>query len=127
MFPSYEEVGELLDELAQELPRVFFQRLNLGIVLDEAMKLHPEAQGEDLVILGEYSRSNLGAMIKIYYGSFRRIYSQASKEDILMALRETLRHEFTHHIQYLAGNADLEKEDQEKLKAWRKRKKGGKN
>ena len=127
MFPSYEEIGMILDKLAEELPPAFFQGLNMGVVLFEEIKYHGEAVRDDLVTLGEYRVSKLGRQIRIYYGSFKRIYAQASKETLEEALRETLRHEFTHHIQYLAGNRDLEKKDQEKLEAWRKRRESGSN
>lgn len=125
MFPSYHEIGEILDELAEELPPAFFHRLNLGVVLFEDVRFHKEAVGEDLVVLGEYRVSKLGRQIRIYYGSFERIYRHATPETLKEALRETLRHEFTHHVQYLAGNYDLEKEDKEKLDAWKRRRNSG--
>lgn len=123
MFPSYEEIGEILDDLAQELPPVFFEGLNLGIVLVEEVKYHSEARDQDLIIMGEYVRNRLGRQIKIYYGSFKRLYSYLSKEELEEKLRHTLRHEFTHHIESLAGDRSLEIEDEEKLALWRERRK----
>ncbi|NLY72617.1 MAG: metallopeptidase family protein [Tissierellia bacterium] len=125
MFPSYDEIGHILDELAEELPAVFFNELNLGIVLVETTKYHHEARSEELVILGEYSRSRLGRQIKIYYGSFKKLYGHLDRQDLVEKLRDTLRHEFTHHIQDLAGNKDLEIEDEIKLEKWRKGNKDG--
>lgn len=124
MFLSYEEMGDILDKLAEELPQVFFEQLNLGIVLIEEVKYHREARDGDLLILGEYHRSRLGRQIKIYYGSFKKLYSRASREDLIMHLRDTLRHEFTHHVEDLAGERSLEIEDEIKLANWRER---GKN
>lgn len=111
----------MLDELAEELPEVFYKDLNLGIVLVDEVKYHSEFKKGELVILGEYHRSRLGRQIKIYYGSFRRIYSQVSKEELKEHLRDTLRHEFTHHIESLAGDRSLEIEDEIKLARWRER------
>lgn len=125
MFPSYDEIGHILDELAEELPKVFFNELNLGIVLIETIKYHKEAKRGELVILGEYSRSTIGRQIKIYYGSFEKLYKHLNREDLVEKLRDTLRHEFTHHIQDLAGNKDLEIEDDIKLDRWREGNKDG--
>ena len=120
MFPSYEEIGKILDQLAQELPPVFFDELNLGIVLIERTKYHAEARKKDLLILGEYEKSRLGRQIKIYYGSFKSLYSRLDLKELEEVLRDTLRHEFTHHIQDLAGDRTLEKEDEIKLARWRR-------
>lgn len=121
MFPSYEEMGEILDSLAAELPEVFFEGLNLGVVLFEDLKVHREALNKDLIILGEYHRTKLGRQIRIYYHSFRRVYGHLDYEELVKELRETLRHEFTHHIQDLAGDKSLEIEDNLKLASWQER------
>ncbi|HZK10037.1 MAG TPA: hypothetical protein VFD08_03100 [Clostridia bacterium] len=123
MFPSYEEMGEVLDSLAEELPQVFFEGLNLGVVLFEDLKVHHQAVNEDLIILGEYHRTKLGRQIRIYYRSFRRVYGHLEYEELVEELRETLRHEFTHHIQDLAGDKSLEIEDGLKLAKWEERRK----
>lgn len=122
MFPSYEEMGEILDVLAEELPEIFFDGLNLGVVLFEEIKFHSEATNKDLIILGEYHRTKLGRQIRIYYSSFHQIYGGVSRDQLIEALRETLRHEFTHHIQDLAGDRALEIEDAVKLARWKEEK-----
>lgn len=122
MFPSYEEMGKILDRMAEELPEIFFEGLNLGVVLFEGIKIHDEAVNKELIILGEYHRTRLGRQIRIYYGSFRQIYGYVDHDQLVEALRETLRHEFTHHIQDLAGDKALEIEDAVKLAHWREEK-----
>ncbi len=122
MFPSYEEMGQILDDLAEELPEVFFEGLNLGVVLFENLKIHDEATNKELVILGEYHRTKIGRQIRIYYSSFRQIYGHVEYDELVEALRETLRHEFTHHIQDLAGDKGLEIQDAVKLALWREEK-----
>lgn len=119
-FPSIEEVHHMLDEIAEELPRDFFKDLNEGIVLLPQYRIHPESKGSRvLYIMGEYSVSITGRNIKIYYGSFERTYRYQSREFIYTRLKKTLLHEFTHHLESLAGEKDLEIQDAEDLKRYR--------
>ncbi|MDR0249390.1 MAG: metallopeptidase family protein [Oscillospiraceae bacterium] len=113
---SYAETGDLLDAMAEELPEEFFNDLNGGIVLLPQSKLHPESGGGDVYILGEYHRDAvLGRRIVIYYGSFEAVYPLAGREAVTRELRKTLRHEFTHHIESLAGERGLERKDEEDM------------
>ena len=73
------------------------------------------------MIMGEYIRSNLGRMIKIYYGSFERMYSWMDEEQLTEQLREVLRHEFTHHIESLAGERGLEIKDEQQIRDYMER------
>lgn len=116
-FPSIEEVHDLLDEIAEEIPKDFFRELNGGILLLPEYKIHPESiNGDSLYIMGEYHRSNsAGRMIKIYYGSFRIVYNSISKASLYHKLKETLLHEFTHHLESLAGERGLEIKDAHNL------------
>ena len=57
----------------------------------------------------------MGRLIKIYYGSFARMFSHTSQDRYIAQLRETLLHEFTHHLESLAGVRDLEVWDEEQL------------
>ena len=43
----------------------------------------------------------MGNYIKIYYGSFERLFGHLSDEDMEKELRKTLRHEFRHHLEGL--------------------------
>ena len=112
---SIERFSEILDELACELPEEFYEELNLGISISPNEKLHPQAIDGDLYILGEYSRSQIGQGIMIYYGSFLRLHSHLDEDALKQEMRGVLRHEFRHHMEYRAGERGLEIEDERDL------------
>lgn len=120
---SFEEVQDALTEIADGLPQEIYQGLNGGVVLLPETKHHPEGQGDDLYILGQYHAdpAGLGRYISIYYGSFRlvhgRLFPRAQKDK----LRELLYHELTHHLEHMAGNKDLEWQDKADLEDYRRR------
>lgn len=110
---SIEEMETILDEIATELPQEFYNELNGGIILLPEAKLNPVTRHNDLYIMGEYhSGGGLGRYIAIYYGSFERVYGHLSREGLKKQLAHTLKHEFTHHLESLAGEDDLEEEDE---------------
>lgn len=117
-----DEVQELLEEICESIPSYAYEHLNGGIILTEEAKYHEEAYAEDLVIMGEYQRSMLGNMIKIYYGSFMDMYRFSSREILREKLEEVLLHEFTHHLEFLANEWGLVIEDNKFLEEYRKRK-----
>ena len=111
---------EMLEEVCAELPDDFFRELHYGVHLSEEYKPSPYARDGDLVILGEYNRTQQGNKITIYYGSFARTCGWMSEEQLRDKLREIVRHEFRHHMENLAGmyGADsLEHEDKEDIKS----------
>ncbi len=109
---TIEEMQAMLDEIAESLPRAFYKQLNGGIILLPQKKLSKNAIAGDLFILGEYHRdANLGRFIAIYYGSFVQVYGNLSKERLKEKLTSTLKHEFLHHLESLAGERELEIED----------------
>lgn len=111
---SIDEVQDIMDGLAEELPKEFYNELNGGILLLPEAKKSPYARGDDLYILGEYQVSySMGRLIKIYYGSFMKLFGYMDKDDLTNRLRHTLRHEFTHHLESLAGEKGLEIKDRE--------------
>lgn len=119
-FPTIEEVHDMLDKIATEIPAEFFDKLNEGVVLLEEHKIHPESRSRDtLYIMGEYSRSVTGRNIKIYYGSFKNLYREISYEELYENLKHTLLHEFTHHLESLAGERGLEVQDSQDMKRYR--------
>lgn len=121
-FPSIDEVHRLLDDISQELPADFFKELNEGVVLLPQIKLHQESRERDnLYIMGQYVRSITGRHIVIYYGSFKRVYSNISLHALKIKLRDTLIHEFTHHMESLAGEKGLEIKDAEGMEKYRNR------
>ncbi|MGX8774378.1 MAG: metallopeptidase family protein [Bacillota bacterium] len=111
-----DRMGEILDMLAEELPEEFYKDLNAGIVLTPEIKRSP--YGDDLAIMGEYVRSNLGRGIKIYGGSINRVFGHLPEEAMTEELREILRHEFTHHIESLAGERGLEIKDENQIREY---------
>lgn len=117
-----DEVQEILEEICESIPSYTYEHLNGGIILTEESKFHDESYAEDLVIMGEYQRSILGNMIKIYYGSFMELYRFSSREILKEKLEEVLLHEFTHHLEFLANEWGLVIEDNKFLEEYRKRK-----
>ncbi len=121
-FPTIDQVHDMLDKIATEIPAEFFDNLNEGVVLLEEYKIHPESRSSDtLYIMGEYCRSVTGRNIKIYYGSFKNIYREISYDALYENLKHTLLHEFTHHLESLAGERGLEFQDHTDMKKYRDR------
>lgn len=115
-----DEVEEILEEICGSIPSYAFDHLNGGIILSEDKKYHEESREDDLLIMGEYQRSILGNMIKIYYGSFMEMYRFSSRERLREKLEEVLLHEFTHHLEFLANEWGLVIEDKKFLEEYRK-------
>ena len=109
---SLEEMDEMLDEIANGFPQELFRDLNGGIILIPEAKLNPASDRNDLYIMGEYHRGGpLGRYISIYYGSFQHIYWHLGKDAIREKLTQVLKHEFTHHLETMAGERGLEIKD----------------
>lgn len=111
MLLSFDEALTLMDEIADSFPPAFTRDLN-GAVL-----LLPEANfsenDPELFTLGCYCRDQLGRRIELYYGSFVALATSENwtQEDWAQELHETLAHEFTHHLEGLAGERGLEIKD----------------
>ena len=119
MILSFDQAGDLLDEMAEEFPEEFYAQLNGGISLLPEAKEDPE--GEDLYIMGEYCNDMMGRYIVLYYGSFAALARQEdwTQEDWEDELYTTLSHEFTHHIEGLAGERGLEIRDELEMEQYR--------
>ena len=119
---SIDEVEALLDEVAEEMPAAFYEHLNGGVLLLPQEKLHPQRRADDFYILGEYHHTlDMGKFIVIYYGSFARVYGHLTPERLRDELKRVLIHEFTHHVERLAGERELEKKDARDLdRYWRR-------
>lgn len=113
MILSFDKVGELLDEMAEEFPQVFFDDLNGGILLLPEAKPDPDFPPGELYIMGEYCDDQMGKYINLYYGSFVALaqVEDWTEEDWDDELYTTLAHEFTHHIEGLAGAHGLDDKD----------------
>ena len=119
---SIDETGEMLDEIAEELPKEFYEKLNGGILLLPEVKIHPESKNNDLYIMGQYHYSSvMGRYIEIYYGSFAKVYGKLPKEEYKDKLRHTLIHEFTHHIEGLSGEHGLEMKDKIEIEKYKRK------
>jgi hypothetical protein len=128
---TFEEVGAMLDEIAEEMPGDFYTELNGGIFLSRELKIHPENQAnihnpENLYIVGEYHNDRtgyggLGRYIAVYYGSFAKLYGSLDPKTQKDELRKLLIHEFTHHMESLAGEHGLEIKDAEKIERYKRK------
>lgn len=116
---TLDEMEALLDEIAESLPPELFQGLNGGIMLLPETKLNQHGVANDLYILGEYHHGGIfGRFIAIYYGSFEAVFWNLSLEDLRARLAATLKHEFRHHLESLAGERGLEIEDEAYIAAY---------
>jgi hypothetical protein len=111
---SFEDAGRVLDEAAEALPEGIFEELNGGVNL-----LPEEKLGEDgRWILGLYHNDRMGRYVEIFYGSFLKVYPEATDAEFAAELRRTLHHELTHHVEGLAGDRTLERWDEEQKALW---------
>ena len=105
---TYEQAGDVLDELVDELPEEIFKNLNGGVsFLEKAV--HGSDGG---YTLGMYFRDKMGRHIELYYGSFTELYGDMDDETFRRRLKSTLHHELTHHIENQAGDRSLERWDE---------------
>lgn len=118
---TFDQAGDLLDELAEEFPEALFEGLNGGVHLVEDAMPDPEFPQAELYIMGEYHEDLLGRYINLYYGSFAVVADREewTPEDWREELRQTLSHELTHHMENRGGLHALDDKDEEQLSAWR--------
>ena len=121
---TIEEINEMLDEIAAELPEGIFRDLNGGVSLLAETKLSNKDPSGGLYTLGEYRRDQMGRYIVLYYGSLCAVHGGASHKKMRKHLRNVLTHELTHHLESLAGERDLEIEDEINLQNYFSRKNG---
>jgi len=119
---TFEEFGEILDEVANSLPKEIFVNLNGGINLIESAPPHPESNNNELLILGQYHAGGpLGRYISIFYGSFMALYGGRDRDFLRREIDRVLRHEFLHHLESMAGERELEIKDAVRLAKYKKR------
>lgn len=113
---SIDEMEAMLDEIASEIPHELYNELNGGVILLPEAKPHPQSKNNDLYVLGEYHcDGNMGRFIAIYYGSFSYVHGNLTKSRLKAQLKKTLKHEFRHHLESLAGERDLEIIDEQHI------------
>ena len=118
---TFNQAGDLLDQMAERFPPEFYRDLNGGIsLLPEALP-DPDFPPGEMYILGEYRNDMMGRYINLYYGSFAALAQQEDWTDAVWEeeLYTTLAHEFTHHIEGLAGERGLEIQDTLDLEEYR--------
>lgn len=109
-----DEVEAMLEEILEGFPQELFQDLNGGILLLPESKRNSDPRLHQLYILGEYhSGGTMGRYIVLYFGSFQAVFGNADKKQLGIELERTLKHEFVHHLESLAGERGLEREDRQ--------------
>ena len=118
---TFEQAGDLLDEMAEGFPAVLFEELNGGINLLEDTVPDPEFPEGEMYILGEYCDDCLGLYINLYYGSFAALAEREDWDEHVWEeeLRVTLSHELTHHMENRSGLHALDDKDAAELARWR--------
>lgn len=117
---SFDEVGEMLDELITEFPQELFAELNGGVNLLPSLKMNENAGVDGLYVMGEYCHDAMGRYINLYYGSIDAICGSYSAPHLRERLRKLISHELTHHIESLAGERTLEVRDEEQIERFRR-------
>lgn len=116
MVPTYDQMGDWLEEIAAEFPDSFFEDLDGGIQLEECSMPDPDFPPGEMYIMGEYVHDSLGRYIRLFYGSFVQLMEQDSEEDWKDEIFITVAHEFTHHMEETAGLHALDDKDAEFLR-----------
>ena len=115
MTPTYDQMGDWLEEIAGQFPEAFFQDLDGGIQLEEQALPDPDFPPGEMYIMGEYVHDYLGRYILLYYGSFAALLSDEDEEGWKEEIFATVAHEFTHHLEEDAGLHNLDDKDLEFL------------
>lgn len=115
MIPTYEQMGDWLEEIAEEFPEAFFQELDGGIQLEEQALADPDFPPGEMYIMGEYVHDFLGRYILLYYGSFVELLREEDEDVWRDEIFATVAHEFTHHMEETAGLHALDDKDMEFL------------
>jgi hypothetical protein len=102
---------ETADRIVSALPPVLFRQLNGGVLVVPGAR----SDGEYLV-MGEYIEDpGLGSIIVLYYGSFAEELEDASEDQWIEEIEETVLHELRHHVESLAGVDYLGEEEEREL------------
>lgn len=110
-----EQYNYIITELLDELPEEFFRELSGGVIVSEAMVIPDYAQGNDLYTMGQYQIYSGIRQIVMFRGSFNSAHPNVDLFEAKNLLRGILRHEFRHHLEFLAGihnSSSLEAEDE---------------
>ena len=101
---TFDDFARIVREEVDLLPDFVHEKLDGGVLVDSDVYLHPKRLADDLYILGIYSVDPVfGKRIILYYGSFTATLGAASESAYRVRIRETVRHEFLHHLETRAG------------------------
>ena len=113
---TYDEFEQMVREELSLLPDYARDHLSGGVLIDPSAYLQPARVADDLYILGTYNTGGyMGSQIVLYYGSFMAVMGAASRDTVRSQIRETLRHEFLHHLETRAGEKTLVEEDRDRM------------
>ena len=118
---TLEQYNTIISELLDELPEEFFRELSGGVIVSEALVIPDYARDNDLFTLGQYQFYSGVRQIVMFRGSFNRVHPYVGHKKAKTLLRNILRHEFRHHLEFLGGvhnSSSLEAEDERKKQAY---------
>lgn len=122
---TFDDFIRIMEEEVGLLPGYVHEKLDGGVLADSDVYLHPQRLADDLYILGTYSVDAVfGKRIILYYGSFTATLGDASESVYRDRIRETVRHEFLHHLETRAGlyfKGTLIEEDARRMQDYYKR------
>ncbi len=110
-----EQFNNIITELLDELPEEFFRELSGGVIVSEALVIPDYAHDNDLYTMGQYQIYSGVRQIVMFRGSFNSAHPNVDLFEAKDLLRGILRHEFRHHMEFLAGihnSSSLEAEDE---------------
>ena len=114
---TFDDFARIVSEEVNLLPSYVHEKLDGGVLADSDVYLHPNRLSDDLYILGTYSVDPVfGKRIILYYGSFVSTLGNASESAYRDRIRETVRHEFLHHLETRAGMKTLAEEDARRMR-----------
>jgi predicted Zn-dependent protease with MMP-like domain len=97
------------DSIVESLPPDLFRNLNGGVLI-----LEEKHEEDDSLVMGEYVEDPvMGNTILIYYGSIVEELEEASEEEWIEEIEDTILHELRHHVESLAGVDYLSEEEEE--------------
>lgn len=106
---SIEEFEKIINDAVQSLPHSYDLNLNGAYHIEENQKV----DDDDYYILGEYiEEPYLGRFIVLYYGSFVELLKHATYVEWEEEVKDTIWHELQHHLESLAGNEELAKQEE---------------
>ena len=73
---TFDQAAELLDEMAEQFPPVFFDELNGGILLEEEAKCDPMFPEGEVYFMGEYIFTSRRLSVSFAFPVMSKTYSR---------------------------------------------------